>query len=522
MDSGGLEDVLILAVDPSCDCLCLGGEKSKRNNFTVDKGKAPVNSSRRAFTKKISKAKTESMSQERPVIILDDSSGSETDYIEMGCAQPPLNDTAASAFPNVCNQFLFKSEAVCNTVGPQTGSEFCLLLPQSTTDFADLNPSVLPDTTVTDNEALPPSAKKVQLTPPASSECLFTNTYSNNACSNGNSTRNDMDTSSGNSEHGSVVNMETDEPCHQHTSPKSTQLNTTIPLTQRNDESQLTPTTISSGTCTVLTSTQFQQLSSTDADFELAIKLDQQLNSEKPMSKEDEKVLKMDEEMAKKLQQEEYLKGMRSSKHGDERLARNLLADELYAYSVQKDSTQKPPNDKLRDNNEACSSTSNPQSSNTDGSVSNSSSSSSLGVTKSSSNDQLKRYPTCWTSCPNCAPDLPHKYHLIDVEPQSAEWDVVTSSLTHVKFHVTRVQRIQNEALWQRLCFEKQLMLRERQDVNEQLLYHTSRAAKEVICEEGLDPRLSRNGYFGVGMYFRCVCFCVHMLPISTIIPKPS
>lgn len=46
-------------------------------------------------------------------------------------------------------------------------------------------------------------------------------------------------------------------------------------------------------------------------------------------------------------------------------------------------------------------------------------------------------------------------------------------------------------------------MLRQRDDVNMQLLYHTSSAEPHLICDEGLDNRLSRNGSFGKGIYFR-------------------
>ncbi len=114
-----------------------------------------------------------------------------------------------------------------------------------------------------------------------------------------------------------------------------------------------------------------------------------------------------------------------------------------------------------------------------------------------------ERVPTCWTNCPNCPPDMQRMYHLIDVAYNSAEWSVVSSPLTQLGFVVNRVQRIQNETLWQRLCYEKKLMLRDRHDVNEQLLYHTSKATIPVICEEGLDHRLSMNGHFGRGIYFR-------------------
>lgn len=122
--------------------------------------------------------------------------------------------------------------------------------------------------------------------------------------------------------------------------------------------------------------------------------------------------------------------------------------------------------------------------------------------------DDRIKYPSCWTECPNCPPSIAQKrrYHLIDVRKDSAEWNVVACPLNEARFEVTSVRRIQNEMIWQRLCFEKQLMLRERADVNERFLYHTSRSVTSVICEEGLDQRLSRStGQFGSGIYFRYI-----------------
>ena len=115
----------------------------------------------------------------------------------------------------------------------------------------------------------------------------------------------------------------------------------------------------------------------------------------------------------------------------------------------------------------------------------------------------IHRIPKCWTVCPNCPPDAQRKFHLIDVTANSAEWTFVSSQLQKSGFTVNRIRRIQNESLWQRLCYEKQLMFREKKDVNEQLLYHTSRSSVEIISEEGLDLRLSTNGNFGSGIYFR-------------------
>ncbi len=113
------------------------------------------------------------------------------------------------------------------------------------------------------------------------------------------------------------------------------------------------------------------------------------------------------------------------------------------------------------------------------------------------------RLPNCWTRCPTCSPTEERRYHLISVTPQSSEWSFVSLPLTRAQFSVQKVQRIQNMGLWERLCVEKGLMLRQRSDVNMQLLYHTSSAQSAVICEEGLDNRLSRNGNFGRGIYFR-------------------
>ncbi len=116
-------------------------------------------------------------------------------------------------------------------------------------------------------------------------------------------------------------------------------------------------------------------------------------------------------------------------------------------------------------------------------------------------------FPLSWTICPNCPPDVVRRYHLIEVE-FSDEWQQVASPLTTRGFGVTKVQRIQNVSLWQRFQSERQLMMQNHPDgfsVNETLLYHTSRAEKSAICEEGLDQRLSRAGLFGAGVYFRLV-----------------
>ena len=147
--------------------------------------------------------------------------------------------------------------------------------------------------------------------------------------------------------------------------------------------------------------------------------------------------------------------------------------------------------------------------------------------------------PPWWTVCPNCAPNAVRKYHLIDISPASEEWSRVTAPLTRAGYTVTKLQRIQNQLLWNRLQLEKQLMSQNRppgRDLNEKLLYHTTTASKGVICEEGLDQRLSGKNFknnFGNGIYFRqaisakyvsftAVFFClftssVFFLPVLTL-----
>ena len=113
--------------------------------------------------------------------------------------------------------------------------------------------------------------------------------------------------------------------------------------------------------------------------------------------------------------------------------------------------------------------------------------------------------PAYWTKCDKCYGTNEH-YHLITVDPSSQEWFNVCIPMLNVHFTIRQLQRIQNRSLWQRLQSERQLMKRDHPkhfDLNERLLYHTSRAEPRAICEEGLDQRLSRTGNFGQGIYFR-------------------
>lgn len=115
--------------------------------------------------------------------------------------------------------------------------------------------------------------------------------------------------------------------------------------------------------------------------------------------------------------------------------------------------------------------------------------------------------PVYWTKCERCG-SLEKHYHIVEVSSDSHEWLNVCAPLLHAKFTVQKLSRIQNQGLWDRLQSERQLMRRSRAptfDVNERLLYHTSRANTKTICAEGLDQRLGGMGNFGRGIYFRSV-----------------
>jgi hypothetical protein len=112
--------------------------------------------------------------------------------------------------------------------------------------------------------------------------------------------------------------------------------------------------------------------------------------------------------------------------------------------------------------------------------------------------------PLYWTSCSKCSQRCTDSYHTILVA-QGMEFDTITSSMKSDVFHVKAVHRVQNTLLWKRYKGEKSLMkegTHEGYDVHETWLYHTTNADTAVICEEGLDPRLSRAGCFGRGTYF--------------------
>ena len=290
-----------------------------------------------------------------------------------------------------------------------------------------------------------------------------------------------------------------------------------------------------------------------DADYKLALELNKQLNYS--ASKKSQAAFNsLDEQLARKLQEEEYSQRRTSTSDeqlaSDKELARKLQDEEevmivktFQHKSAEKDSSVqilKTTRIEIAASSQSESSlpsvgastsvlSSGPSTSLTanpfqlsvssagpsvssvipppfSGSASSQGDAATSSGTSFGSSHSINYLPSTWTTCPTCPPDAVRKYHLIEVTLGSEEWSHVASPLDSAGFTVKRVQRIQNASLWQRLQYEKQLMTQSRPaefDLNEKLLYHTSRAEKMVICEEGLDQRLSRSGNFGTGIYFR-------------------
>lgn len=104
--------------------------------------------------------------------------------------------------------------------------------------------------------------------------------------------------------------------------------------------------------------------------------------------------------------------------------------------------------------------------------------------------------PSWWSSCDN----------LVDIPVVDEEAKTIVYPLQYSGFYVSKVERIQSLNLWRRYLGEVKLLAQSRGEqfqLNEQILYHCSRADKSVLCTEGLDARLSLSGSFGRGIYFR-------------------
>ena len=123
--------------------------------------------------------------------------------------------------------------------------------------------------------------------------------------------------------------------------------------------------------------------------------------------------------------------------------------------------------------------------------------------------DPIPQYPSHWTwsSSSECSLELPRRYHLI-VLHSGPEFDEVSKPLRDVGLQPKCVKRVQNLLLYKRLQLERKLMEESHPagwNVNERSLFHVTSVEQEVIADEGLDLRLSRQGMFGTGIYFRLV-----------------
>ena len=130
-----------------------------------------------------------------------------------------------------------------------------------------------------------------------------------------------------------------------------------------------------------------------------------------------------------------------------------------------------------------------------------------VGISGRGDRYQSNGTPLYWTECSKCSPKCTPNFHCVQVEAE-AELDRVTEPLSRNEFCVVSVHRIQNMRLWKRYKCEMELMLdgaHFEYDLNQAWLYHVTSANVKTVCEEGLDPRLAREGCFGRGTYFRCV-----------------
>lgn len=140
-----------------------------------------------------------------------------------------------------------------------------------------------------------------------------------------------------------------------------------------------------------------------------------------------------------------------------------------------------------------------------------------VGISQRAERYRSDGTPLYWTECAKCTTECTPTYHCVKVEAE-AELNRVTEPLSNIDFSVVSVYRIQNVRLWKRYKCEMELLLDEAGtgfDLNQAWLFHTTAASIRTVCEEGLDPRLAREGCFGRGTYFRCVFVGVGVGPCA-------
>lgn len=491
MDS---EEVLILGVDESIDCLCLGKRDKSRGpsdaeciEISHDKGKQPANPFKRVKRKR-TRDVTPSQDDGEVIVIGDNKLEMLPDSCNFDTLVPSSCQTVTdSTLPPLCHYGYTPPHGVQPTQLPASAPqckfpsvtsvgcevETDSIVKHNFKDLTNINRMSTvskPDSAVSTPFMVGSSevyTSNATCVPSSGTFMLFQNPHTT-----------PLSTTNTSQFHSNLAQSPTDN-------------STTAPASSTDSSS--------SNTCV-------------SSDFEVAMQIDKDLNTPP-----DPSGLQEDEQLARKLQAQEYAEveiiSYNSSKQisSDEKLAREMLIKDLQSVpepcsttdiDAVKSEEDVPLYDTVKSEYQTMADTNNSTIKESDVPSNSKTASSSTSVCTSG---LVERMPTCWTQCPNCLPTDQRRYHIIEVPQGSSEWKVVTEQLTRANFVVVKLKRIQNDSLWQRLCYEKQLMLRERDDVNMQLLYHTTRAETSVICDEGLDLRLSRNGLFGNGIYFRLV-----------------
>lgn len=96
-------------------------------------------------------------------------------------------------------------------------------------------------------------------------------------------------------------------------------------------------------------------------------------------------------------------------------------------------------------------------------------------------------------------------FSIVELFPGDTEYDQIDQELTEAGIEITKLERLENTDLLHRYQSEIQHIKQRRPKefkLNSRYLYHGTKVDKLRICEEGLDQRLSRMGFFGKGIYF--------------------
>lgn len=113
--------------------------------------------------------------------------------------------------------------------------------------------------------------------------------------------------------------------------------------------------------------------------------------------------------------------------------------------------------------------------------------------------------PVNWTGNITNMSGASNIHNVIVLEQGMGEYDSIKGEMEQAGLIVTKIERLENIYLLNRFKTETEDIIKHRRkgfNVNIRYLYHGTKVDKSRICEEGLDQRLSRMGYFGKGIYF--------------------